>query len=402
METIHPYGKEDRVVSDLSRFEYEKHTPRNRSRNVTPTKDEVMPPRKRNMVDIAELAQGLSTYDMHEDLYNFYAASLAPPDREFAPYPPLVREPPLPPPKDPPTNYGHRNVLQARHQEQDLPPMQDSRDYAAQQQDLLPAAPDQPVQQHDLAENILLERVLNKPLFRFGGRHGPHMDPTQPPPPAYTVTVNTIVDFFQIIFGIIIITLASVLGSEDTRIAMGIYRYFIAVGVITLVVLLLFVLKTINFERRNGIFYCLLLCVLTGVSLVLSISTIATNSNCATSDICAMRKTLSTFSIVSFFFWICTLVMYLTTLYISRMNLLEDLNFEYSSRGAPREYNKGPPHYSNHDPGLASPQEYVPQQDGRLHTDIPQYYLSTNGQMYPILDQHDVRGTKKMMVYTLV
>lgn len=408
MESLHPYGKEDiRVVSDLSRFEYEKHAPRNRSRNVTPTdqQSEVMPPRRRNMVEIAELAQGSSAYDMRDDLYNFYADPQTQHPEQFAPYPPLVRDaPPVPPPKDYKSYYGHRNILQAQHNNQDLPPLQDSRDYAAQQQGLMPPEP-----AHEpsagIPENILLERVLNKPLFRLGGGNVPNADPKHQPP-RYTVTVNSVVDFFQIIFGIIIITLASVLGSEDFRIAIGIYRYFIAVGVITLVVSLLFITKTINFERRNGIFYCLISCILTGVSLVLSITSIATNLNCATGSICAMRKTLSTFAILSFFLWVCTMVMYLTTLYISRMNLLDEINMEYSSHGVPGEFS-GPPRYSsNRDPIMSPPVDELPPQaqpsQEYVHPELPQYFLHATGELRPLLHHEDIRGTKKMVVYTLV
>lgn len=260
--------------------------------------------------------------------------------------------------------------------------MEDSRDYQRQrdsQATMVPGVPQPPNRQiNQMPENVLVDRVMNRPLLTFGPKDIDPLDPNDRRK-NFHLTSSNIIDIFQIMFGIIIIALASVLGSQDSLISLGIYRYFIAVGVITLVVSLLFVTKAINFERRNGIFYCLLACVLTGVSLVLSIVTVATDNHCRSSSVCLMRKALSTFAILSFFLWLCQLVMFLTILYISRLDLLEEVNFDYSRQGV----NTNPP------------SRIVSQQQ---QPELPQYYLTESGDMYP-LENHDVRGKRKIVVY---
>lgn len=445
MSPLHPYGKHDtRVVSDLSRFEHEKHALRIRSRNPSPTSIDVeliAMGRRPNMIEVAE--QHPTNYDHRDELFGYYAkASLLvvlEPERDFTPYPPLVSDglpyntphslrnpelPPHPPPKDY-RNY-YRQSLHPRQplnpaepmslQPQDLPPAQDSRDFAeqhrklTQQHDLLPHVAEE---KHDRAirqesENILLERVMNRPLHVLGPKNvDPNVDPRLQPG-RFVITANNIVDSFQVMFGIIIIVLASVLGTNDARISTGIYRYFIAVGVIVLVVSMLFFTKAINFERRNGIIYCLICCVLTGVSLILSITSIATNSNCASSDICMQRKVLASFAILSFFLWMCTLVMYLTTLYISRMNLHEVPELDYRLT-VNRSFSQKlrPPTYYNEDPGDRYFKE-GPRDDRLPHMEelpmeqveqLPKFYAPNNQILPPHLNV-DLRGKKKMLVYS--
>lgn len=410
---IRPYGGEEtRVVSDLSRFEYGKPEPRKRSRNTTPTS---LPS------DSETLEAPVTT-----DFYEHYATLLVSeePIRQFAPYPPSIVEnlpyntphrlhnpqPPLPPyqpyqnrqghmdhlqqfkmreqvpvppPKDSPVqeSYKPESTFHDWKDEDSLPPMKDSRDYMKQRDSQATVVPDterRNPQKTQLPENNLLERVMNRPVLTFGPKE---VDPFDPQSRNFHFTASNVIDFFQIIFGVVIIALASTLGSQDSRISIGIYRYFIAVGVITLVVSLLFIGKAINFDRRNGVFYCLLACVLTGVSLILSITSVATNNNCESDSICQMRKALATFSILSFFLWLCMLVMFFTTLYISKMNLLEDVNFDYSRRGA------------------SQPQSRIPSQGGiPSQGALPQYFLDEKGDMYP-LENHDTRGKKKIVVY---
>lgn len=395
MTPLRPFGAEEtRVVSDLSRFEYGKPEPRKRSRNTTPT----------SLPSDSEVLEAPVT----TDFYEHYATLLfsEEPIRQFAPYPPSIVEqlpyntphqlhnpqpPPLPkrqhsylnnlqqfkmreqaPPPPPKDNY--QDWPKEDFDKDELPPMKDSRDYMKQRDSQATVVADTAEAKDPRAPEVnLLERVMNRPVLTFGPKD---VDPFDPQGPRnFHFTASNVIDVFQIMFGIVIIALASTLGSQDQRISIGIYRYFIAVGVITLVVSLLFITKAINFDRRNGVFYCLLACVLTGVSLILSITSVATNNNCASDSICQMRKALSTFAILSFFLWLCMLVMFLTTLYISRMNLLEDVNFDYSKKGT------------------ANPQSRVPS-----HNALPQYYLNENGDMYP-LDNHDTRGKKKIVVY---
>ncbi|KAF3989643.1 hypothetical protein FT663_02737 [Candidozyma haemuli var. vulneris] len=399
MTLIRPFGGQDtRVVSDLSRFEYEKRQPRNRSRNTTPT----------SLKSDTETSEVPVTNDFYEHYANSSVTGEEP-IRQFAPYPPSIVEqlpyntphqlhnpqpPPSPkapylnnlqqfksmPPQPPPKDVDY---FSPRYQDRDsLPPMEDSRDYMKQRDSQATVVPQAPLEKQETKaqEQHLLDRVMNRPVLTFGPKD---VDPFNPQEQRrnFHITASNIMDIFQVIFGIVIITLASTLGSQDQLVSLGIYRYFIAVGVITLVVALLFITKAINFDRRNGIFYCLLACVLTGVSLILSITSVATNNNCATTGICQMRKALSTFAILSFFLWLCMFVMFLTTLYISKMNLLEDVNFDYSKKGA-----------------VPNPQSRITSQHYSNDASLPQYYLTETGDMYP-LENHDTRGKKKIVVY---
>ena len=55
-----------------------------------------------------------------------------------------------------------------------------------------------------------------------------------------------------------------------------------------------------------------------------------------------MRRGMGAIVIISTFLWVTNMVMFVTTLYISRLNLLEDLNFDYSRKGINDEFNQLP------------------------------------------------------------
>lgn len=421
-----------RVVSDLLRFEYEKQLPRKRSRNPSPT--EIKPPPhlgssinpnsgfSTRTVHDQDLNLGSSAYEMRDELYDFYAGSSITHDRPTTPYPlagvpyPSERErterlyaiergerlenPPLPPPKDIRSQYGPRNVLAYDN----LPPVQDTREYyqePASQRNLkrnLTGVQNNinynafgSSQRDYTPEELLLGKIMNRPLFgsHYANENGGRV---------YTFTASNIIDFFQIAFGVIITTIASVLASIDDRIDTGLYRYFIAVGVIVLVVALLFVSKSINFERRKGVLYCLLASILTLVALVLSITSIATNNNCLTSQICQLRKVLATFAILSFFLWLCALMMFLTVLYISKMILLNKIDLNNEPMREKRTS------MMKEDATLGYMTDTTEVDDHRMSRNyslaqLPRYYFDENGKMYPLEKNQDLRGTRPMIVY---
>lgn len=415
----------DAVVSDTSRFEYEKHMPRKRLRNPLPL--EIRPTLFSEQLQLPAMPNYHNDLAHYDDLYDYYAPSLVL-DRPTTPYPtarttkpyPELENPPLPPPKDPRAQYGSRHVLQHVPDEQLLPPVQDTREYMAQQgyePSLVPQRTVSTPAPQESPEQLLLERLMNRPLF---SRHHQN-DPADPSAPrSYTFTANNVIDFFQICFGIIITTLASVLSLTDHRVDTGLYRYFIAVGVIVLVCGLLFITKTINFERRKGVLYCLLLCVLTGVALVLLITSVATNNNCATLEICQMRKVLATFLILSFILWVCTLMVFLTVLYICKVIYLQQIPVgeAYDEKRAPRTPTRTPTRTLSRPPSrpptrMSRPLTYYKDEStlGYLTdtTDVedlrysrqlmPRYYFDENGKMYPLDHTQDLRGTKPMLVY---
>lgn len=122
---------------------------------------------------------------------------------------------------------------------------------------------------------------------------------------------------FEIIIAIIVVTLCSVLAQEDDKLANSIYRYFIADGIVSLIVLFLFITTIINFEKRNGRFYCLVAALMTFASFIIAIAVLKPSSNCANNSICTMRKAAAGFAIISFCLWLSNLDMLLTTYYIS-------------------------------------------------------------------------------------
>lgn len=324
MDHIHPYGTQDiRVVSDLSRFDHGRQMPRNRSRNPTPTEQELeaaadVPQRRRNLIEIAELIHGSSMYDDRDDLYNFYAGNPtqpAKPQPKHQHYIDAFAAAPAAPPKDYAGYYGHRNVLLVRHDNMDLPAVQDSRDYAAQQQDLLARRLPQ-------APAPFIDRVMNRPLLQFGGGDLSNGVFLPEDAPAYVITATNVMDVFQISFAAVILAVASVLSSTDANVLQAEYRLFIAYGAVALVVALLFLLKTVHFHRKLGVFFCLLASTVGAVAMVVAITTLAASVDCATSKICLLRKTLAAFVILLFLFWLGVLVMYFTALYISRMEAL--------------------------------------------------------------------------------
>jgi len=406
-----------RLVSDASRFEYEQQHPRNRSRNASPAEIHSSPlslpiaESPRPIHDIPFLNPGSSAYEMRDDLYDFYArpshASLR--GGASTPYPgPSIHNqlenPPLPP-KDTRSPYIARRHLQAVND--DLPAIQDTREYLGMLLRQIPGhergivAP--PRHQYD-QEELLLARFMNMPLFR--SRYAEDFDPGHVS--NYIFTANNVIDFFQIAFGVIITTIASVLTSIDNRIDGGFYRYFIAVGVIVLVVALLFISKTINFERRKGVFYCVVSCILTAVALILSITSIATNNNCATKQICQMRKVLATFSILSFILWICTLMVFLTTFYIAKLILNDRINLDYNTPPEPRMSHDAPiveklrpSTYYKEDStiGYQTDADLDDLRFSRSMHNLPRYTLDENGKMYPLERSQDLRGTKPLIVY---
>lgn len=388
MLNFRPYGShEARVISDLSRFDYESISARNRSRNPTPTsiddekssvltldtiiplyssrinKEPYHPPKT-----LLEIAENLSPLPkarpppLPEKDGNLLRSQSA---KEFAPYPESVYD-------------------------ESLPPMMETSQFVE-----VPKTSQESVSLETLnskqkaLEEDLVRRVMNRPLFTISGRD---LGVPKYEDKSYTISANSFIYLFEIIIDIIIIVLSSVLVNKDRNVGVGIYRYFIADGSISLIISLLFISTIINFEKRNGSFYCLAATILKLVSFIMVVSHLLPKGNCKTRDICDTRKATSAFIIISTFIWIGNLVMFLTTLYISRLNLLNDINFDFSNQGLNKKYNMSQD--TLHEQG--SPNN---------HTDKPlkEYYLTESGEMYEITDEWqrlNHQGKNKILVYT--
>ncbi|CAL1207192.1 unnamed protein product [Candida parapsilosis] len=78
--------------------------------------------------------------------------------------------------------------------------------------------------------------------------------------------------------------------------------------------------------------------------------------------------------------------MFLTTLYISRLNLLEDLNFDFDQRGLNNEFNS-----EANGKGVRGVEE------------LREFYLNENGEMYALHDDQErekYKHNNKILVYT--
>ncbi|KAG5420500.1 hypothetical protein I9W82_002381 [Candida metapsilosis] len=78
--------------------------------------------------------------------------------------------------------------------------------------------------------------------------------------------------------------------------------------------------------------------------------------------------------------------MFLTTLYISRLNLLEDLNFDYDQRGLNEEFNSR-----------------VTEKKTANSEELKEFYLNENGEMHALLgdeEREKYKNNNKILVYT--
>lgn len=404
MDNQYPYRNNTRVLSDKSRFEYQKpvHDVGTKSHSAR------IQPQQRTIPD-----QSSSRYDTSDDPYNFYfnLPNKESERKEYTPYPTqgyvgattrnlpyeeLSGPPPPPPPSKDQTYRQEKPSYSFRNEfgKDNLPPMQDSRDYVSNLQTERSGAVENAFPYPSSGENAyLLGRVMDSPLFVLG--HNSPQGVDQKYYYGYNVTASNILDFLQLLFGIFILILASVLTSKDSRIDSGYYQYFIAVGSITLVVALLFLTKSINFVKSHGVLYCLLACILSGVALIISITSIATNDNCSTGSICLMRKALSTFAILSFFLWMCNVVMFLTVLYVSKLDSNHDDVFEHGK--AQKQGKNADPMYLNDNHSYRSDDTQV---EKILDSSaLPHYFLSSNGQLHTLESHHDIAGKNKVVVY---
>ena len=456
MLLFHPHGDHDaRVVSDQSRFA---HHPRIRSRNATPpsTTNSIAetssiclaePHRQPTMIEIAE--RNYLVRDPHDEsssLYDYYMAPLS--ERlqtAFAPYPESVRDQPTEPPQKPqsfhlsrPTAVGPPPVPMPPHDPQSAPPLppkdtkrnRDSRyttntaaETLTQDNDLPPMmtprgltmpppdaagviGPDANSvisRQKDLEEK-LVRSVMNRPVLviptrKYAGANT--YEETE-----LLVSYNFVMYILEIIFAIVILTLAGILLHNDREAKRGIYRFLIADGAITLVVSALFVLTIIDFEKKNGSFYCFLTFVVNFVAFIMVVSNVLGNKACTDRAMCHLRRAVSAFVIISMFVWFANTVVYVTTYYISRLGLLNDLQFDFNdqhghlgaSQGTPRD--QFAEEYPLAGKGMIRERKIEYGIDTALGAPLREYILTEDGHMYEVSNRMEVQGRNKILVYT--
>ncbi|KAI3405945.2 hypothetical protein KGF56_001164 [Candida oxycetoniae] len=230
-------------------------------------------------------------------------------------------------------------------------------------------------------EHDLVKRVMNRPLVsiktdRFGDKYrGKRI----------TITVNFVLYIFEQCCSIVGIVLASVLLKHDSFVPDSIYRYFLADGCISLIVSLLFAFQIVNYEKRNGSFYCLAATIIKFVSFIMVVSYLFPLAYYQTQQIWSMRRAIGAFIIISTFLWLVNLTMFLTTLFISRLNLLEELNFDYDYKGLDDQFNRKPQGYTIENEPLR------------------EFFLNENGEMYALnedWEKEQYKNNNKILVYT--
>jgi len=82
--------------------------------------------------------------------------------------------------------------------------------------------------------------------------------------------------------------------------------------------------------------------------------------------------------------------MLLTTYYISNLNLLQDINFDYSNKGLDTNYNETT---------QSKPVPYIEPSSPESNQPLREYLLNEEGEMYEVKDPTQVRGRSKIIVY---
>lgn len=271
--------------------------------------------------------------------------------------------------------------------------------------------------------HMLLQQVMNKPVYHFPERDfdtNIFINTTH-------ISYHFFLYFFEVIFEIIVIILSAMLLSSDKNVDYGIYRYFIGSSVVEVVIALGFLTTIIDFENRNGNFYCIIATVLCSISFIITCSQLL-GKGCPNGNVCGMRRALLSFVIMSTFLWIITLTMYVTTLYVAKLDSLEEFIFHTQ-----------PVHNNNELPPQLTTSEYAAsvarspqtQQSAGAKTEeiddvvgattatapkhtkttttfvdpetgvpLKQFYLSEQGEMYELQSPAGYEHHNKILVYT--
>ena len=316
--TLDPHKIHDeRVVSDMSRFEFGTMVPRNRSRNPTPTSSDYNPNNEHGFILHLNASEPYLPTDIYSDYMNSSVVSTG--SNRDVPYPlsgtnsnPILAIPSVP---NASRNSNDTLTDGVDYRNKDLPPIQEPKEYYGLTRGSVMGSGTSDLQSTNSRkkelEQHLVKQVMNQPLVSIPASKfvGSKADSDK----EITITLNLLLYIFEIICEMILIILSSTLLHSDNAIPNAIYRYFIAGGAISMIVSSLFICQVINFEKRNGSFYCLAATLITVVSFIIAMSQVVSKL-CPSSSVCNTRKAITAFIIISTFLWIGNLVMFLKTL----------------------------------------------------------------------------------------
>lgn len=339
--------REGHVVSDLSRFAFDPVIPRHRSRNTSP------------------ILHDLTDTSPDRPMQHVYPV----PDYErLLPSTPRTdSDRPLPPPKD----YRGQTKQLSRQVPRGQPAQPTAAvqpfDVSGGRREYVPPQPPYPVEPEPRSKRNYLsyfaslmeppERKVHYKDEQTGGeveslhlnqkqleadllQHVMNSEILQVRAKYFFIKSNSVYGFgassliylFEILCGIASISLLSVLLGNDKDFPRGIYRFMIADSVISTVVAFLFITAVVDLQRRSGSFYCAAAAIIKLVLFILVVSKVVPTP-CSGNSICKVRKAVTAFTIILTFLWETHLVMFLTTSYISQLDLLLELKYDYSNAG---------------------------------------------------------------------
>lgn len=178
---------------------------------------------------------------------------------------------------------------------------------------------------YDPRKQDLVKQVMNLSFIVHQRRQ---VDQEQMVDTEYLILGLGVIHIFEVICCIILTTILAILLDRDDSIAKGYYQYVLADLTITLAISILFLTRAINYESRNGVFYTIVATLLKIALFVVVVAVVNPVHDCV-SNICPMRRALTLFVIICTFLWMINLVMYLTTLYVAKLDLLNPSKAQY-------------------------------------------------------------------------
>jgi hypothetical protein len=234
-------------------------------------------------------------------------------------------------------------------------------------------------------EQDLVQRVMNPPVWTITRKYEVDQDVWEES--KYTISTFTLLHGFESVAAIILVILASLLIDRDSAIPSGYYKYLLSDLIVTLAISIFFITKTVTYESRNAVLYCLVALAMKLVSFIIVIVVVVPTTECATTQVCAMRRTLVAFIIIGVVIWLINCVAYLTTLYISRLDMISILPHPITTTTTATEKQNLPP-------------QPTPASNNMDHSSVlKEYYLNDLGEMNELTNDVDVVDKQKVIVY---
>lgn len=256
---------------------------------------------------------------------------------------------------------------------------------------------------YDRATNVklkLINEVLQKPFF---------ITPTflqntlQIPPDAFTI--STLIQVFQIFIQIGIVCLCSQsMKNDDTQISHSIWAYLIAQSSIILAISTFFTLRVLHLGQNGTVFYSLVCTALTFAAFGLVLANLMKPDCDNTVVYCRLRKATTGLVSLSTFIWLSELVIFLTIVYVSRLDIIPDPKEEEAPAFVPvRQFSTAttypPPNTAD---TAVAPQAFgVPENVPPIPEKVKKFIVSETG-LKEVTDESELAGKEVVQIYTAI